>query len=130
MHSIARRTDRQNMSRRWVIIALALATGVALELGIHLVTGRREAWDHPLYWTVGLPCAGLAALAIGLMSRQTDWLWAFLIAPGQVMTMMLRSGEIGNLWPLTLVLSSILSAPFVAAAFVGSRLRPSRWKQQ
>ena len=39
--------------------------------------------------------------------------------------MMLRSGEIGGLWPLTLVLSSILSAPFVAAAFIGSRLRRS-----
>ena len=69
------------MARRWVIIALALATGVALELGIHLVTGRREAWTTRWYWTVGLPCAGLAALAIGLMSRQADWLWAFLIAP-------------------------------------------------
>jgi len=38
--------------------------------------------------------------------------------------MMVRNGELGGLWPLTLILSAILSAPFVAAAFVGSRFRP------
>lgn len=94
-------------------------------MGVALTSGRREAWDSPIYWTVGLPAAALAALLIGFTSRRPGWLWTILIAPSQVLAMMLRSGEIGNLWPLTLVLSSILSAPFVAAAFVGSRLRRS-----
>ena len=47
-----------------------------------------------------------------------------VIAPSQVLTMMIRSGELSGLWPLTLVLSAILSAPFVVSAFVGSRFRP------
>ena len=38
--------------------------------------------------------------------------------------MMIRSGEMGPLWPLAVILAGILSAPFVAAAFVGSRFRP------
>jgi hypothetical protein len=102
---------------------------MALELGIHAMSGRREAWDSPLYWTVGLPIAGVAALAIGWLARRRNWLWTVLIVPGQVLTMMLRSAEISGLLPLTVVLSAVLSAPFVAAAFVGSLLRPRRWRE-
>ena len=103
-----------------------IATGVALELGIHALSGRREAWDSALYWTLGLPAAALVSLAIGSMSRQKDWLWTFGVVPSQVLTMMVRSGEIGGLWPLTVALSSILSVPFVVASFLGTRLRPKR----
>ena len=113
------------MLHRPAIIALSIATGVALEIGVALTGGRREAWDSPIFWTVGLPAAALVALLIGFGARRPAWLWTVLIAPSQVLTMMLRSGEIGNLWPLALVLSAILSAPFVAAAFIGSRLRRS-----
>lgn len=37
--------------------------------------------------------------------------------------MMVRSGEIGALWPLTAALSAVLGAPFVGAAFMASRFR-------
>lgn len=104
---------------------LFIVTGVALELGVHAISGRREAWDSPAFWTLGLPAACLASVVAGYLSQRRDWLWALAVAPSQVATMMVRSGEIGSLWPLTLVLSSILSAPFVAAAFAGSRLRRS-----
>ena len=113
------------MLRRPAIIVLSVATGVVLEMVVALASGRREAWDSPIFWSVGLPAAGLAALLIGFVAGRPAWLWTVLIAPSQVLTMMLRSGEIGNLWPLSLVLSSVLSAPFVAAAFIGSRLRRS-----
>ena len=114
------------MLTRRSIIALSLVAGVALELGIHMLSGYREAWDSPLYWTLGLPVVAVLSAAIGLASERSDWLWTFLIVPSQVTTLMVRSGEIGNLWPLTAVLSSILSVPFVAAAFVGSRFRRTR----
>jgi hypothetical protein len=113
------------MLQRPAILALSAATGVLLELGVALTSGRREAWDSPIYWTIGLPAAMVAALLIGFAARRPEWRWTVVIAPSQVLAMMVRSGEIGGLWPLTLVLSSILSAPFVAAAFVGSRLRRS-----
>ena len=64
------------------------------------------------------------AVAIGFLSRSAAWVGTLAIVPGQVMTMMVRSGEMGSLWPLGLVLSSFLSAPFVLASFVGSRFRP------
>jgi hypothetical protein len=125
MNSCADAADTLSMLRRPAIIVLSVATGFALEMGVQLASGRREAWDSPIYWSVGLPAAALAALLIGFAARRPAWFWTVLIAPSQVLTMMLRSGEIGNLWPLALVLSSILSAPFVAASFIGSRLRRS-----
>jgi hypothetical protein len=117
------------MLRRRTVILLSVAIGVALELGIHALTGRREAWDSPLYWTAGMPIAGAMAVVIGLLARRADWLWSVLIVPGQVLTMMVRSAEISGLLPLTVGLSAVLSAPFVLAAFLGSRLRPRRWRE-
>jgi hypothetical protein len=111
-----------------VTIGLSILTGVFLELGIHALSGREEAWDSAEFWTLGLPAACLAALVIGVLSRSSDWKWTLAVAPSQMMTMMVRGGEIGNLWPLTLALSTILSAPFFVSAFVGSRLRPARYR--
>ena len=116
------------MLRRPAVIFVAVATGVLLEIGVFLVSGRREAWDSPVFWTAGLPIAALIALALGFAAAGRDWLWTAIIAPCQILTMMARSGEIGSLWPLTLVLSFILSAPFVAVAFVGSRFRPAKYR--
>lgn len=115
------------MFGRRPVMLLSVATGVVLELGIHALTGRREAWDSAQFWTIGLPLAAAVAMVIGFFSRGTAWIWTVVIAPSQVLTMMLRNGELGGgLWPLTLILSAILSAPFVLTAFIGSRFRPAR----
>jgi hypothetical protein len=112
------------MLNRRTTALLSAGTGVCLELGIHALSGRREAWDSPLFWTLGLPTAALASAAIGYFARPGDWRWTALVVPGQVMAMIARSGELsGGLWPLTVALSAILSAPFVLASFVGSRFR-------
>jgi hypothetical protein len=111
------------MTRRTAIIAIAIATGAALELGVQIVSGRREAWDSALYWTFGLPGAALVALIIGILSPKREWIFAFLIAPAQVATMMVRNAQVGNLWPLAIVLSAVVGAPFLAVAFVGSLIR-------
>jgi hypothetical protein len=111
------------MLHKWTILVLCVLTGVTLELGLSALSGRREAWDSALYWTLGIPGALVASAAIGLVSRKRDWLWTLAIVPSQVITMMLRDGEVGGLWPLAIVLSAILSAPFVVAAFLGSRFR-------
>jgi hypothetical protein len=111
------------MATRRTIIIVSILLGVGLELGVEVLSGRREAWDSGTYWIAGLPLVALAAAVVGFLSRDRAWLWTALIVPGQVMTMTVRSGEIGNLWPLAVALSAILSFPFVIAAFVGSRFR-------
>ena len=116
------------MLRRPGVIVVSAATGVLLEIGVFMVSGRNEAWDSPIFWTAGLPIAAVIALTVGFVAAGSDWLWTAIIAPSQVLTMMARRGEIGSLWPLTLVLSFFLSAPFVAVAFVGSRFRPAKYR--
>jgi hypothetical protein len=106
-----------------VAAVLAALTGVLLEVVVHFVTGRNEAWDSPVFWTTGLPAALVASFGIGLLAKGRAWLATLGVAPGQVAAMMIRNGEVGNLWPLAIALSAILSAPFVAASFAGSKLR-------
>ena len=111
------------MLNRRSTILLSAAIGIALELAIHAMSGRREAWDSGEYWTVGLPVALVLSLVIGLLTRNRDWLWTAIVIPSQVLTMMVSNGALGNLWPVAVLLSTILSFPFVLAAFVGSRFR-------
>jgi hypothetical protein len=112
--------------RKGFVIALVVVTGVALELTVELMTGRREAWDSDVFWTLGVPIAALISVLAGFMSQGRDWLWAAALVPAQVTTMMVTSGDILGglgLWPLMVALASVLSAPFVGAAYIGSRFR-------
>ena len=118
--------DTTCVTRRSLVIVLAIATGAAVELGIEVMSGRREAWDSEFYWMIGLPIAMLMSLLVGFISERRDWLWAAAIVPRQVTTMMATSGDLLGglgLWPLMVAFSSILSAPFVGASYVGSWLR-------
>ena len=82
--------------------------------------------NAPVYWQVGVPLAIVASAAVGYLARGNGWFTTVVVVPAQVLTMMFRSREVGSLWPLTLTLSLFLSLPFVAAAFVGRRLRLRR----
>ena len=102
-----------------VAAVLAALTGVLLEVVVHLATGRNEAWTASSDQRVAV--ALVASFGIGLLAagRGGD----VGRAPGQVAAMTIRAGEVGSLWPLAIVLSAFLSAPFVAASFAGSQLR-------
>jgi hypothetical protein len=126
VQAVGRPADTRFVLGQHASIVVTIVIGAALEIGIHAWTGRAEAWDAVQYWTVGLPLAGLACAAVGFLSRGRHWLWTCLLVPSQVMTTMLRSGEVGNLWPLTLILSTLLSTPFVVASFVGSTFRRAK----
>jgi hypothetical protein len=106
-----------------VAVCLSVLTGIALELVVFAVSGRREAWDADIFWTAGLPVAMLVSFGIGFFATGRAWLATLAVAPAQFATMMVRSGEIGSLWPLGLVLSAFLSAPFVVASFLGWKAR-------
>jgi len=111
------------MLTRNAVIVVSLLTGVALEVGVGALSGRREAWDSAEYWMFGLPIVAIACFAIGFFSHDTAWRWTIVVIPGQIMTMMVKSGEIGGLFPLAVVLGLILGLPFLLVAFVGSRFR-------
>jgi hypothetical protein len=69
------------------------------------------------------PFYAVASFGIGVLAKGRAWIATLAVVPGQIAAMTIRAGEVGSLWPLALVLSAILSAPFVAASFAGSRLR-------
>ena len=104
-------------------LLVSIVIGISLEVGVTLLTGRREAWDSGLYWTVGLPLAAVGAGMIGYVAAGRGWLSTALIVPAQVAAMTLRSGSLGGLWPLMLVASSVLSLPFVGVAWMARRFR-------
>jgi hypothetical protein len=101
---------------------LSIVVGIGLELGVQALGARREAWDSPAFWTIGMPLALVIAFVIGVRSTGRAWLTTFAIAPAQFATMTVRSGEVGSLWPLGLILSAALSTPFVVASFAGARV--------
>ena len=97
-----------------------------LELGIHILSGRREAWDSAQYWTLGRQRQPSYPAPSGSSRAARLGPWTPAVIPSQVMTMMLRNGELGGLWPLALIATTILSTPFLLCAFVGSRFRTNK----
>ena len=109
--------------RASVPIAIAAAIGIVLWFGVSLAAGRREAWDTSAYWTVAYPGALAACAVLGFVFPHRPWRWAVVLFLSQFAAMVLRSGELGSLWPLGLVLFVVLSLPGVVAARFGSRLK-------
>jgi len=106
-----------------VPIAIAAAIGMALWFIVSLAAGKREAWDTSAYWAVAYPVALGACALLGFVFPQRPWRWAVVLFLSQFAAMVLRSGELGGLWPLGLALFGVLSLPGVVAARFGSRLK-------
>lgn len=103
--------------------AIATIVGVVLWFAGAALTDRREAWDSGLYWTLFYPLAIGACGLLGYFFPERPWRWAVALFAAQFIAMALRSGEIGNLAPLGLILFGILSLPGVFAALVAARLK-------
>jgi hypothetical protein len=102
---------------------IALAGGALLWLATMAVTGRREAWDAPLYWSVTYPlCIALAAF-LAYVEPVRAWRWALAIMLVQPVVMALTSGSSWNLMPIGLVLFGILALPPMLAARIAAWFR-------
>jgi hypothetical protein len=104
--------------------AAACGGGALLWLATMAASGRREAWDSPLYWSVAYPlCIALAAL-LGYAAPERPWRWGLAVMLVQPVVMVLTSGGDFGLLPLGLILFAILALPPIIAARLCSRLRP------
>jgi hypothetical protein len=110
-------------SRSATAFAIAIVIGVVLWFAGAEVSGRREAWDSGLYWSLFYPLAIGASALLGYLVPERPWRWAAALFGAQCVAMALRSGEIGNLAPLGLVMFGILSLPGVFAASIAARLK-------
>ena len=100
---------------------VAAGAGMAIWFGVCAVTGRKEAWDADLYWSGAYPVALAVCAALGFVFPRRPWRWALTLFLAQFVAMLLRSGEIGSLWPLGLILFGALSLPGMLAAKVAAR---------
>jgi len=103
--------------------ALAVIAGMLLWLVGAAIAGKREAWDSGFYWSLFYPLAIGASALLGYVFPERAWRWAAALFAAQFVAMGLRSGEIGNLAPLGLMMFGILSLPGVFAALIAARLK-------
>lgn len=88
-------------------------------------SGRREAWDSDLYFSMGIPIVCLVAGILGYVEPERSWRWGIAPLIGQAAWMLISQG-VGNLLPLGLIVFAMFSIPSVVAARVGATL--ARWK--
>src|SRR5262245_12152503 len=100
---------------------IACATGIAIWLICHMITSQREAWDSSFYWIVGYPAAAAVAVSLAVRYPHRSWLWAILIFESQLVAQWIVSGEVGNLWPIGMVLFAVVSLPAGAIATIVAR---------
>jgi len=110
-------------SRDRVLFALALLVGAGTWFGVAWASGRREAWDAPLFTSVGLPVAYGACLGFGFFGSRQAWRWPALVFGALSASAVLGSGGGLTLWPLTLLLLGLMAGAGLIPTFVGVGLR-------
>ena len=108
--------------REKIVGSVAFLAGAAIWIGIALAASRKEAWDSPLYFAVGMPLAIALSAALAWIEPRKAWRWAVLPFAGQFIAMIAWQG-LGSLWPLGLILMAVLSVPSIVAVLVVTRLR-------
>ncbi|MBP1657644.1 MAG: hypothetical protein H6Q31_2245 [Bacteroidetes bacterium] len=61
--------------RELLIFAITAVVGLAVWVGIAIVSGREEAWDSSLFFTIGLPVMLCASGIAGYIEPRRFWLW-------------------------------------------------------
>ncbi len=98
---------------------ISFITGLAVCQVITLMSGRKEAWDAPAYFTIGIPVMCLVVFALGYRFPQRAWRWALCMAVGQSVAMVLGGGS-ASLWPLAIIAMTVVSLPqFIVAMIAG-----------
>jgi hypothetical protein len=102
----------------WLYLGAAVC-GAAIWILIALASGRKEAWDSGLYFSVGIPAICLVSMAFAFFEPNRSWKWGVLPLVGQLVWMLLSQGP-GNLLPLGVIVFGVLSVPPIIAARIGA----------
>ena len=105
--------------------AAAAAAGFAVCLAITLVTGRREAWDSAVYFSVGIPLLCVVIFAISYRFPRRPWRWTLSMAAGQAAALALGGGSL-SLWPLAIIAMTAVSVPQFVAGLIAARIAAKR----
>lgn len=109
-------------TRPGYLYLIAGVAGIGVWVAVTALSGRREAWDSPLYFQAGLPVLCLVAAVLGFTVPERAWRWGAMPLVAQTAWMFATLG-LGNLWPLGLLAGAVLSMPLILASRVGAFLR-------
>lgn len=102
--------------------AIAVGAGVLLWVLATAASGRREAWDSALYWTLAYPLSVAVAGYLGYLHPDRPWRWGLAVILAQAAVLTLFTASRGLL-PLGLGLFAILALPAVGVAVAAARAR-------
>ncbi len=105
----------------WLLIAAA-AGGALIWVLISTASGKREAWDSELYFSIGMPAVCLLAALLGFLEPKRTWRWGAAPLAGQFLAMLVMVGP-GNLLPLGMIVFAVLAIPPILVARLGAYLR-------
>lgn len=100
----------------------ATCGGAVLWLATMGISGRTEAWDSSLYWTIAYPLAICLAGAIAYRVPERAWRWGLAVMLVQAVVMAMAGSGFGLL-PLGLLLFAILALPAIGLALLIARIR-------
>ena len=100
----------------------AAAAGAAVWLVVAVASGRREAWDSDLYWSLGMPVAGLCAAVLGFLAPERPWRWGMALFGGQAVAAFVQNPT-ANLLPLGLIVFAVLGGLCAIPAYLGAAAR-------
>lgn len=101
--------------------AAAALSGLVVCLAITIATGRKEAWDSGVYFSVGIPVMCAVIFAISYRFPRKAWRWTLSMALGQSVAIALGGGSL-SLWPLSIIAMAVLSVPQFVTGLAASRL--------
>ena len=108
---------------KFIPYLISSLVGAVTWLGIGAWSGRSEAWDSDLFWSVGTIAMIFAVIFISYIWPERSWRWGFTIIGAQAIVGLVQAFPHINLWPLSLVLFFIMSLPLVILATVVSAIK-------
>ncbi|MCK5602844.1 hypothetical protein KAR91_13265 [Candidatus Pacearchaeota archaeon] len=104
-------------------LLISAVVGAGTWVGIGTWSGTKEAWDSPLYWSVGFPLMLIAVLLIALKWPEKPGGCGMTVMVAQAFVGFTQAFPHVTLWPFSLLLLLVLSLPLVLAASLGSIIR-------
>jgi len=129
-HTLAHGTSYEEgfMTRREILIfAITAVVGLAVWVGIAIVSGKEEAWDSSLFFTIGLPVMLCASGVAGYIEPRRFWLWGIAVVSLQPIILLYNS-EFGPLFMVGFFTFGVFAGLGVLGALVGAALRRQRKK--